>query len=283
MDQAAALETVCGDRAGLQHYVLRGGDKGARRLQLLIQVCWPTTKRLLRRVGLKAGMRCLDAGCGIGAITLELARRVGPAGQAVGIDLDHGYLELARQEASRQNLPAVFRAEGVTDLREEAAYDLVFSRFLLTHLPDPAQALAGLVRAVRPGGVVVIEDVQFTGHFCYPACPAFDRYVNVYQEVVQKKGGDANIGPRLPGLLLDAGLEQVRFDVVQPSFRRGPGKQMIPLTMEHIREAVVTAGLASDAAVAALVAELDEFARNPRTIVSMPRIFQVWGCRPLTK
>jgi ubiquinone/menaquinone biosynthesis C-methylase UbiE len=261
-------------------YVLRGGDQGAERLRLLARVKWPTTKALLRRVELKRGMSCLDAGCGIGAVTLQIARRVGPAGQVVGIDVDERCLALARQEAVRRNRHAVFRAERVTDLREEAAYDLVYGRFLLTHLPEPGRALERLVRALRPGGQVVVEDVDFTGHFCYPACPAFERYVTLYQRVVRAKGGDADIGPRLPGLVLDAGAEAVRWRVIQPVFQRGLGKRIAPVTMEHVREAVVAAGLATEAEVTAIVSELNAFVRRPRTILSLPRIFQVWGRRP---
>jgi ubiquinone/menaquinone biosynthesis C-methylase UbiE len=261
-------------------YVLRGGDRGAERLQLLVRVKWPTTRVLLRRVGPRTGMRCLDAGCGIGAVTLEMARWVGPTGQAVGIDVDERCLALARQEAVRQQLLAVFRAERVTELEEESAYDLVYGRFLLTHLPEPAAALARLVRALRPGGRVVAEDVDFSGHLCYPACPAFDRYVMLYQQVVWAKGADPNIGPRLPGLFVDAGLEPVRWKVIQPAFQRGLGKRIAAVTLEHIREAVVAAGLASDGDITDLVAELEAFAGRPETILSLPRIFQVWGDRP---
>ena len=222
-------------------------------------------------------MHCLDVGCGIGAVTLKLARRVGRGGRVVGIDVDERCLESARQEATRQGLPAIFRGEGVNDLRDQAAYDLVYSRFLLTHLPEPQRAVEGMVRAARPGGLVVVEDIEFAAHFCQPACPAFDRYVSLYQQAVKRKGGDPNIGPRLVGLLMDAGLEAVGLEVVQPTFRAGPGKFIAQVTMEHIREAVVEAGLASPGEVDGIVADLDRFARNPRTILSLPRIFQVWG------
>jgi ubiquinone/menaquinone biosynthesis C-methylase UbiE len=264
---------------GSEGYVLRGGEKGAERLRLLARVKWPTSKTLLRQVGLRPGMRCLDVGCGIGAVTLKLARWVGPTGQGVGIDTDEPCLELARQQATGHGLPAIFRREGVHDLREEAAYDLVFSRFLLTHLPQPRRAVERLVRAARPGGLVVGEDIEFAAHFCYPTCPAFDRYVSLYQQAVQRKGGDPNIGPRLVSLFMDAGLRRVGVEVVQPTFRSGPGKRIAPVTMEHIREAVVTAGLASANEVDGIIADLDSFARNPRTILSLPRIFQVWGRR----
>jgi ubiquinone/menaquinone biosynthesis C-methylase UbiE len=222
-------------------------------------------------------MRCLDVGCGIGAVTLKLARRVGPTGQAVGIDRDERCLELARQEAIRHGLSPIFRAEGVNDLREEAVYDLVYSRFLLTHLREPGRAVEQMVRAVRPGGLVVVEDIEFAAHFCYPPCLAFTRYVDLYQRAVTRKGGDPNIGPRLVNLFLDTGLDEVHLEVVQPTFRSGPGKRIAAITMEHIQEAVVQEDLASAQEVERIVAELDQFTAAPRTILSMPRIFQVWG------
>jgi SAM-dependent methyltransferase len=222
-------------------------------------------------------MRCLDVGCGNGAVTLKLALRVGSTGVAVGMDRDERCLELARQKAAQHKLPADFRAQDVTDLREVNAYDLVYSRFLLTHLPKPDEALDRMVRAARRGSWVIVEDIEFAAHFCYPPCPAFSRYVDLYQRVVQRKDGDPNIGPRLLSLLLDTGLDEVHVEVVQPTFRSGAGKRIPAITMEHIQEAVVQEGLASGQEVERIVADLDQFAAAPRTILSLPRIFQVWG------
>jgi ubiquinone/menaquinone biosynthesis C-methylase UbiE len=258
-------------------YVLRVGDQAAKRLTLLARAKWPTTKTLLRRIGVRKGMRCLDVGCGTGAVTLKLALRVGPSGQAVGIDRDERCLEIARRKAAQHNLPAVFRAENVTDLRDENLHDLIYSRFLLTHLPGPADVLERMVRAARPGGVVVVEDIEFTGHVCYTACPAFDRYLELYQQTVQKKGGDPNIGPRLVSLFLDAGLDEVNVEIVQPTFRTGAGKRIAQITMEHIQESVLQEGLASPEEIRRIVAHLSHFADDPRTIMSLSRIFQVWG------
>ena len=267
------------EQLGANEYVLRGGEKGAERLNLLARAKWPTTWSLLQRVGVRRGMHCLDVGCGIGAVTLKLAQRVGPNGRAVGTDRDERCLEIARQEALRRKLPALFRVESADELQEASVYDLVYSRFLLTHLTEPGRALGRMAAAARPGGLVVVEDIEFAGHFCYPACPAFDRYVSLYQQVVRRKGSDPNIGPRLPGLLVDSGLQDVRLKVVQPAYRHGLGKQMAQVTLEHIREAVVQEALASSNEIDALITELDQFARGPRTIMSLPRIFQVWGRR----
>ncbi len=258
-------------------YVLLGGDHATKRLKLLARAKWPTTKTLLRRVGIHTGMRCLDVGCGNGAVTLKLALRVGPTGQAVGIDRDERCLEFARRRAAQYKLPAVFRAENVTDLRAVQAYDLVYSRFLLTHLAEPEAVLERMVQATQRGGRVIVEDIEFAAHFCYPPCLAFSRYVDLYQRAVKVRGGDPNIGPRLVSLFLDAGLDDVQVEVVQPTFRSGPGKRIAAITMAHIQEAVIQQGLASAQEVEDIVTDLDQFSADPRTILSLPRIFQVWG------
>lgn len=266
----------------LEHdqYILRGGDQGAERLRLLAAVKWPTTKLLLERAGLGPGVNCLDIGCGTGAVAFHMAEAVKPAGWVTGVDFDDRCVQLARSEAQRLGVDAEFRRASADKLNEHSVYDLVFARFLLTHLPQPETALESMVRATKPRGVVVVEDIQFTGHFAHPACPAFERYVSLYQEMVQHKGGDPNIGPRLPEMFLDAGLVDVAFEVIQPSYQAGLGKQLAAVTMEHIREAVVTAGLASDQEVSGIIAGINAFAADPKTILSLPRIFQVIGKKP---
>jgi SAM-dependent methyltransferase len=261
-------------------YVLRGGRAGAERLRLLNRVKWPTTQLLLRAAGLRAGMSCLDVGCGSGDVTLKMAALVGTEGNVVGVDRDQSILQLASQEAERQGLSVNFRRLDTEELAQESAYDLVFARYLLSHLPRPQRAVELMVRAVRPGGRLVLEDVFFPGHICYPTNPAFDRYLELYQAVASaKEGGDAAIGVRLLGMALEAGLVEVRVGLVVPTFRDGEGKRVARVTMEHLREAVVGAGLASGREVDNLVVELDRLADDDRTLMSIAPTFQVWGRR----
>jgi hypothetical protein len=72
-------------------------------------------------------------------------------------------------------------------------------------------------------------------------------------------------------------LEEVRVGLVVPTFREGEGKLVTQVTMEHIREAVVGAGLASDREVDNVVGELGRLADDDRTLMSMAPTFQVWG------
>lgn len=261
-------------------YILRGGLHAAKRLSLLSRVKWPTTRSLLRLAGLGPGMSCLDVGCGRGLVSLRMAAEVGPTGRVVGIDRDELLIGLANRDAARLGLPATFRHQGLDEFDEADTFDLAFTRFLLSHLPRPAEAAARIARAVKPGGVVVAEDVDFPGHFCHPACSAFDRYVALYQAVASANGGDPTIGPKLFGVWQDLGLVDVRVRLVQPMFAEGEGTLVAAMTLEHIREAVVAAGFASDGELDELVAELVDFASTPTSLISLPRIFQVCGRVP---
>src|SRR5918992_6274264 len=115
-----------------ESYVLRGGRAGAERLRLLNRVKWPTTEQLLGAAGLRAGMSCLDVGCGSGDVTLKMAALVEAEGNVVGVDRDQAILRLAGQEAERQGLSVTFRQLDAEKLTDESAYDLVFARYLLS-------------------------------------------------------------------------------------------------------------------------------------------------------
>src|SRR5262249_21531875 len=73
---------------GSEHYAIRGGVAGRERLRILGRVMASSTRSLFERLGVGDGLTCLDAGCGGGDVTLELARRVGPRGRAIGVDID---------------------------------------------------------------------------------------------------------------------------------------------------------------------------------------------------
>jgi ubiquinone/menaquinone biosynthesis C-methylase UbiE len=262
-----------------ESYVLRGGDRAADRLRLLAHTMRPTTVAFLQRAGLRPGKRCLDVGCAIGEVTLDLAALVGLHGRAVGIDRDEGAVALARRERPRCTVPAEFRLGDALELAEEAAYDLVYARFLLTHLSDPLQALRRMAAAARPGGALLVEDIDFAGHFCHPECPAFQRYQQLYEAAVRRRGGDARIGPKLLQLFRDAGLSQVEVQVVQPVFHEGEGKRLAAVTLEHIRESVIDLGLTTQGEVDRVLGELEAFRTRPDTLLSLPRIYQVCGWR----
>jgi ubiquinone/menaquinone biosynthesis C-methylase UbiE len=263
-----------------KHYIIRGGQEGRARLQVLSRVMQPTTLNLLNRAGIRPGMACLEVGCGSGDVAFDLARLVGPNGRVVATDLDEIKLNLASQEAEQLHLTNVELRLVDTVNDQFDKFDFAHARFVLSHLPDPQKALQKIWQAIRPGGVLAVQDTDFRGHFCHPEFAAFTRYVELYTKTVQQRGGDSNIGPRLPGLLVQAGFEAVQMNIVQVAEMSGESKLMAPITMENIADSAMAEGLAIQAEVDRLVHELYEFACKPDTVVSGPRVIQTWGHRP---
>lgn len=262
----------------LKFYPIKGGEVGRARLAVLAQALAPTTERHLDRAGLLTGLTVVDVGCGGGDVTFALARRVGHKGQIIGIDLDEEKLGWARAEARAQGLEHVrFETANVIQPWPVTGVDLIYARFILTHLREPEAMLARALAALKPGGRILIEDIDFPGHFASPECPAVDRYVELYMKLSRHRGGDPLIGRRLGLLLETAGYTAVETALIQPFSRQDGAKDIALLTFEAIAEGLVAEKLASTSEIAGIARELKDFAARADTIISMPRIFQAWG------
>jgi ubiquinone/menaquinone biosynthesis C-methylase UbiE len=263
----------------LDSYIIRGGVEGRARLAVVARVLFPTTRSLLDRFEPLQGGVLIDAGCGGGDVTFELAARAGATGCAIGLDVDDVKLELARAAAAERGLANVeFRKVDVLDAWPVGGASLVYIRFVLMHLTDPGTMLARAREALRPGGVLVVEDVDYGGEFCDPPCAAFNRYSDLFVQAAQRRGADPFIGRKLTRMLQDAGFSHVDSALVQPYGRSGDVKQLQLLTFLAIRDALVESGMADAAEIAGIARELDAFAARADTTLGCPRIFQVWGC-----
>lgn len=260
------------------NYIIEGGVTGRNRLRLLSEVMGPENRRLLAEVDVPEHASCVDLGCGGGDVTVELARRVGPAGKVLGIDTDTVVLDIARKEAIELGLTNVsFECHDVTTWQPLENFDVVYARFLLTHLPDPLKVLLDARRYLRPGGIVILEDIDFRGHFAEPTCPELQRSVAFYSATVRNRGGNPDIGPRLPALLRDAGYQNIQMRMFHPTAMEGGIKDLICVTLETISARVIEDGLASPSELRKTLDELSAFARDPHTVLGGPRVFQAWG------
>src|SRR6185436_15674069 len=124
-----------------------------RRLGALCLLYDEGTRRHLTALGVARGWQCLEAAAGTGSVARWLSETVGPDGRVVATDLDTRHLDGlgANVEVRRHDL--------VKDPLEEGTFDLVHARALLEHLPERTKALEKLVRALKPGGRLLAEDV----------------------------------------------------------------------------------------------------------------------------
>jgi SAM-dependent methyltransferase len=262
-------------------YVISGGRPGFERLRVLSRVWGETTEALLRSLGVGPGMRCLDVGCGAGDVTFFLASLVGRSGAVVGSDEDGVQLGLVRAECQRLGVTNVELVhEDVMELAASGAYDVVYSRFLLEHLPDPREALRRMWRAVRPGGLLIAEDGDFLADFCEPPHPGFDFWQYAYQETLRRHGGDPLSGRRLHSRFREVGIGDPQLQVVQHVYLTGEGKLMPYLTIARTASRIVASGVATQAEVDQALAQLAALAEDTTSAVSSPRLFQCWARKP---
>jgi SAM-dependent methyltransferase len=116
----------------------------------------PLTRRALELAAPQSGEHAIDIGCGCGATVLELARRVGPEGEVLGVDVSAPMLGRARERVAEAKLAqaTLMEADASAAAFRPAAYDLLFSRFGVMFFRNPVPAFANLRRALKPGGRV---------------------------------------------------------------------------------------------------------------------------------
>jgi SAM-dependent methyltransferase len=124
-----------------------------RRLELLEACHDPSSVRHAEPLGVGPGWRCLDAGAGGGSFARWLASRVGESGSVVAADIDTRLIE----DLAAPNLE-VRQMDLTTDELEIGEFDLVHTRLFLIHVPAREQVLRRLVAALRPGGILMVEE-----------------------------------------------------------------------------------------------------------------------------
>ncbi|MGW6522107.1 MULTISPECIES: class I SAM-dependent methyltransferase [unclassified Streptomyces] len=115
----------------------------------------PAYAAAVGRLGLRAGARVLDAGCGTGRALTPLREAVGPSGVVVGADLTPAMLAAAVR-AGRDRAGRLMLADVTALPLRSASLDAVFAAGLIAHLPRPQENLRELARVVRPGGALAL-------------------------------------------------------------------------------------------------------------------------------
>src|SRR5579864_3607110 len=117
------------EESGLMaEYTIAQGMTVRDRMDLLAEEWHPTTCALLDRIGVGVGQRCVDVGCGGARVTFELARRVGPQGYVLGVDVDKELLDIAR--VATAEMPQVTLQEGRAEDIRESDFDIAYARLL---------------------------------------------------------------------------------------------------------------------------------------------------------
>jgi SAM-dependent methyltransferase len=126
----------------------------SRKLQLFNSFAEPELRQAIANLGLKTGMRVLDAGCGTGEALQWLSDAVAPHGTVVGIDLAAAHVCAARARASGQAL--VLQADVSQPPLAPRSFDLVWSVNTINHLREPLAGVQGLAGLLCPEGRIAV-------------------------------------------------------------------------------------------------------------------------------
>jgi SAM-dependent methyltransferase len=236
----------------------------------------PSTFRHLDAAGLEAGWRCWEVGAGGTSVVARLAALVGPSGYVLATDINVAWAA----DVVAANVE-VLEHDVAADPPPAGPFDLVHARLVLVHVPQRDGALANMVAALRPGGMLVLEDadpalqplscLEETG----PAQVLANRVRRGFRTLLADRGVDLAYGRSLPRRLREAGLTDVAADAAFPV--SDPACNHLELaTVALIRDELVQHGIVTEAeidrhlvAVAAGLLDLTQ-----------PPMITAWGRKP---
>ena len=198
----------------LQHGPKGGGyafgdtDVAARRLKVVAEVYGPSSRALLGDAVTHAPELAYDLGCGPGYTTALLSDQT-EARRTIGLDSSAAHVARAREHAaSGAEFAAEFAVEfAVHDVLRTpfpaGPADLVYGRLLLAHLPDPAGAVLAWATQLTPGGLVVVDEIEWisTSH------PLLRAHLSIADGLVAASGARMCAGPLLGSLKREPALE----------------------------------------------------------------------------
>ncbi|MFF1375286.1 methyltransferase domain-containing protein [Streptomyces sp. NPDC058308] len=233
----------------------------------------PTTFGHVERLGIGPGWRCWEVGAGGTSVISWLAKRVGPTGRVLATDIDISW----QTRAARS--PLEVRIHDVaTEPPPGGGFDLVHARLVLADVSDREQALASMLRALRPGGRLLIEepDLALLSLACPdehgPAQELANRLRHAVRSLLAERGADVAYGRSVPRLLREAGLRRVESDVYFP-LTSPACADLETATLKELRPDLVAAGLATSE-------DIDHHVANAATgalDLAAPPLISTWG------
>ena len=198
-----------------------------------------------------AGSQVLEAGCGVGAQTITLARN-SPAAHITAIDISARSVAEAKKKIKDAGFFNVrFQQGDLFNLTfEPASFDHIFVCFVLEHLARPLEALRSLKNLLKVGGTMTVIEGDHGSTYFYPDNEAAHKAIQCQVELQKRSGGNANIGRALYPLLNAVGFRSttvsprmVYVDASKPHLVEGFIKNTFTAMIEGVRQSSLEAGL----------------------------------------
>lgn len=237
------------------------------RLRTLEAYADPYTFAIIDRLGLPDNIECLELGAGAGSVARYLSSRFA-AGHVTATDTDIRFLNPAPGNVR------VIRHDAARDPMPPGPFDLIHARALLCHLPSRGDVLRRAVAALKPHGVLLVEEpsthpVDASPHPAYRAA-----MLAVERLLGDTLGTDLRWARSLPAELVRAGLTEVTLNAAQLAIGdRGAGDEFTYSLLVQAAPALCSAGLITAAEMRAAI----EFVKDPNTHDLGYTLMSAWG------
>jgi len=199
----------------------------------------------------QAGSRVLEAGCGVGAQTVSLARN-SPEASFISIDISADSITKAKQAIESAGFSNVhFQQADIFNLKfEPESFDHIFVCHVLEHLSRPENALEILKSLIKVGGTITVIEGDHGSAYFYPDSEAAHLAIQCQVELQRRAGGNAMIGRELYPLLTKTGFNSIHVsprmvyvDSGKPDLVEGFTKNTFTAMIEGIRDEALRAGI----------------------------------------
>ena len=239
-----------------EYYPFQSSDDERQRLIAQGELVAPLTRRLFGNAGIRSGMRVLDIGSGSGDVTFLAAQLVGPEGNVVGVDRDPAQVAFAEERANAAGLMNVrFMTADFREIVLAPAVDAIVGRLVLMYTADPLDALRRVLRNLRSGGVIALQEsiIEYDGPvFIEPLNCLAAKAAGWFRAGFKHSGVHSRMGMRLFGLMRAAGLAPTtEIDMLVP-IQQGPEGALFSFLTSVVRSqipAIVASGAATEAEI----------------------------------
>ncbi|GIU72240.1 MAG: class I SAM-dependent methyltransferase [Candidatus Nitrosocaldaceae archaeon] len=264
----------------MSEYIFGSTAKELLRLELQAELFEPYTKHTLELAGIKKGMKCVDFGCGNGYTAILLAKLVGKDGKVIAIDTSKDALLVAEKNAKRLGIDNIefIQTDAYNTSLKDNYYDLIFSRFLFTHISEPKKVLEEMIRITKDNGIIVTEDFNHELRITYPYNKYIERLRTALIELLKKSGSKYDIAGMLYRLFKEHGLD-AKVDVYAVPFSMNDKRyRVLPLLFaEVLRDRFMKYGIIDEEEYNNIINGINEYMNIKDAIVLYSSVFRVYA------
>lgn len=264
-------------------YVLGTHDAEVARLGLQHRAWRGPAYALWDHAGFGPGQTLLDLGCGPGHATVDLAQLVGTAGRVLAVDQSRRFLDHLELSKRALGLPWIETVEADVQALPHSlpALDGVWARWVFSFVPDPDAVVAGVARALRPGGIFALQEYVYYRTFqLLPPDPIVPEVAAAIDRSFHERGSDTDAAGRLPGILSRHGFAVTTLRPLQRLARPGTMLWQWPQSFfENYLPLLVDSGGITRAASERFFAVWQERSRDPGAFFLTPPMIEIVAVR----